>query len=1029
MRSPFSISSWAIGNPIPVILMMLGALLAGIAAYPRLAVAEYPNVDLPAAAVIVTENGAAPAQLELQVTRPVEDAVAAIPGVRNVESTISQGVSTTSVQFEFGRNLQKEVDEVRSAISRLKPSLPHDIDEPTIEQLEPQESTPILTFAVASTRLSPEDLSWFVDDTISQALRRARGVSRVARLGGQDREINVVIDPDRLEARGLTASEVSDTLHAVVTQAPGGRVRVGGREQALRILGDVTSIAALRDLEIPTREGRFVKLADVADIGDGAGETRSFAQLDGRRVIAFQVFKASGASDIAVEDGVAEQVAALQKAHPDLTISNVFSSVDETRASLSATQHVLVEGMLLATLVVFLFLRDWRATFITGAAMPMALVPTFAVMKFTGCSLNIVTLLALILVIGVLVDDVIVEVENIQKRLARGLSPYEAALKGADGIGLAVVATSLAIVAVFAPVSFMPGAPGQYFKEFGLTVSAAVIFSLIVARMVTPLMAAYLLTPPKATKPSEPRTGAYLRILDWALRHKGQALAAATLCFVATLAIVPSLPLGLQPAADPDFQYVDIQGPAGATLEDMEEIAIRLDGVFRPLPDVRGVFVQIGSKVATFGSGAAAPGGDLTSGSAIVMLDPHRRTTGPALRRGARTAMRAIPDAQLSFLNSGGEAGFQQVLSSDDLAALNGAANQLQQQMAGLTQVIDPHPAAPPTSPEIDFRPIPDAAARLGVSATAVANIARVATVGETDANVARFDDAGRRIPIRVRLPDAIRADPQRLRTLRVPAANGTMTTLESLATIDFSGGPGRIDRLNREREMAVRAERNGVETGDVQSAVGRLPIMRHLPKGVHRAIIGDQQDLDDLVTGFLLAMGEAIFLMFAVLALLFRSFFKPAVILIALPLAMIGAILALWVTRLAISVPSLIGLLMVLGVAAKNSILLVEYAIVRRAEGVSRRAAIREACQERARPIIMTTVAMLAGMAPTAIGIGKGVEFRQPMAVAVIGGLISSALLSLVIVPVIYEIVEAVEDRLRPRLARLVTNPSVGTS
>jgi HAE1 family hydrophobic/amphiphilic exporter-1 len=482
----FAISAWAIRNPIPVAVLFLGLILAGMISYTGLAIKQYPNVEFPVVAVTVTQNGAAPAEMETQITRPVEDALAGVTGIKNLQSVVTQGVSTTSMQFEIGENIQKKTDEVRSKIAQARQILPRDIDEPTVQQVEVDEAAPILTYAVAAPGMSEEQLSWFVDDTVSRTLQTANGVAQVSRVGGVTREINVIVDPDRLTARGLTASAINNALRSFQIDAPGGRVEVGGREQNLRVLGNVETVAQLRQLNIPTANGQFVKLDDVADIGDGASEVRGFAELNGRPVVAFQVSKTKEASDVTTEDAVKAKMAELEKTHPGVKFSKISSSVDETRASFKATQHVLTEGMILAALVVFFFLRDWRATAITAVAMPISLIPTFLVMNLAGFSLNMVTLLALTLVVGILVDDAIVEIENIEKRVERGLRPFEAALQGADAIGLAVVATTMAIVVVFTPVSFMPGIPGQFFKEFGLTVSVAVLFSLAVARLVTP---------------------------------------------------------------------------------------------------------------------------------------------------------------------------------------------------------------------------------------------------------------------------------------------------------------------------------------------------------------------------------------------------------------------------------------------------------------------------------------------------------------------------------------------------------------
>jgi HAE1 family hydrophobic/amphiphilic exporter-1 len=1019
----FAISAWAIRNPVPVVLLFIGLVIAGMLSYARLPVKQFPNIQFPVVAVTVTQSGAAPGEMETQITRPVEDAIAGITGVDNVQSVVTQGVSTTSIQFNMGEDLQKKTDEVRAKIDQTRMVLPRDIDEPQITQVEIDSAFPIITYAVAAPAMGDEELSWFVDDTISRELQTASGVAQVTRVGGVAREINVVIDPVRLAARGLTASQVNQALSSFQLDAPGGRLEVGGREQTVRVLGSVETVQQLREMTIPTGTGGFVRLSDVAQIGDGASEPRGFARLNGRPVVGFQVAKTKESSDVDVEDAVNVKLDQMEKAYPGVTFTKIYASVDETRDNFRATQHVLLEGMVLAALVVLLFLRDWRATLITVLAMPISLIPTFFVMDLAGFSLNLVTLLALTLVIGILVDDAIVEIENIEKRVAQGVRPYQAALQGADAIGLAVVATTFAIVVVFTPVSFMPGIPGQFFKEFGLTVSVAVLFSLLVARLITPLMAAYFLKPstkPHARKPFE---GFYRNALEWALAHRIISAIAGLVLFVASMALVGFLPQGFQPPGDPDYVYVNVQGPPGATLQDMEEATQAVTRVMKAQPEVTDVFTQVGSTVASFGPGSGPGASDVRSGTITVLLKSKRDVSGNELKDRVRAEIAAIPDVRLNFLSFDGSSGFQQVLTGQDPQALDAAALALEQQMRTVDIVKDPRPANPPVGPEVVIRPRPDEAARLGVSVATIAQAARVATVGDIDANVPKLNEGERRIPIRIRLPENARADIEQIRQLRLPTATGGVTTLGAVADVEFQAGPARIDRLNRQRQITIQAELgDGVELGEATKAVHDLPIMKNLPAGVKPGAIGDAEAMQEMFGGFVVAFATAVFLMFAVLVLLFRSFFKPIVILAALPLAVGGAFIGLLLFNLSLSIPSLIGFLMLMGLAAKNSILLVEYAIEREREGMSQHDALIEACRERARPIIMTTVAMAAGMLPTAMALEKGAEFRQPMAVAVIGGLITSTLLSLVLVPVVYRFVDDFENWIRPRAAKLIT-------
>ena len=1013
------ISAWAIRNPTPVALLFIALVIVGIASYMALPVKQFPNVSFPAVTVTVTQNGAAPGEMETQITRPIEDALASIPNVKTVRSSVVQGASTTTLEFELGEDLQKVTDQVRSKVDQARAQLPREIDEPTVQRLE-IDSAPIMTYAVAAPGRSQADLSWFIDDYVSRTLQGEKGVAQVARIGGMNREINVVVDPDRLTANGLTATALNAALTRFSFDAPGGRATIGGREQTLRVLGAAQTVDQLRQLTIPTATGS-VRLGDVADIGDGEGEQRGFARLDEKPVVAFQVMKTRESSDVAVEDNVVAAIAKMEAANKDMTFTRVFSTVDDTRASFEATKATLLEGMLLASLVVFLFLREWRATVITAVAMPVSLVPTFALMVLFGFSLNVVTLLALTLVIGILVDDAIVEIENIEKRVKAGQRPYDAALEGADQIGLAVVATTFTIVAVFVPVSFMPGIVGQFFKEFGLTVAVAVLFSLVVARLLTPLLAAYFL---KANSHPEQRRefkGRYRNLLEWALDHRIVSCIVGGAIFILSLGLAAFIPTGFQPEANNNYYYLSVQAPPGSTTENMDRTVASISRLFKSRSETEHVFTQVGSTVASGFAGGSSAG--VTDATVTVVLKDKRPLTVTEIKQEMRAKLHDIPDARVNLMGGFGSSDVQVILTSDDGVLLERTMLQVLQEMKGLSVIANPRPATPPTGPEIVIRPKLDEAARLGVSSVDIASIARVATVGDIDANVAKLSQGERRIPIRIRLPENARENIDSLRAMRIPTASGGSTRLDTVADISFAAGPAKIDRFARKRQLTIEADlNNGAQLGAATKAINGLPTMKNLPAGVTPAEAGDQEAFTELFTGFGVALATAIFLVYGVLVLLFQSFFKPITILSALPLAIGGAMFALLITQLALSLPSLIGFLMLMGLAAKNSILLVEYAIEREREGMTQRNAILEACRERARPIVMTTLAMMAGMLPTAMGIGKGAEFRQPMAVAVIGGLITSTVLSLVLVPVVYEIVDDIEAWLKPKLARFVT-------
>ncbi|WP_426044188.1 efflux RND transporter permease subunit [Caulobacter sp. DWR3-1-2] len=1014
------ISAWAIRNPIPVAVLFIALIIAGIGCYLTLPIKQFPNVEFPSVSVTVTQSGAAPGEMETQVTRPIEDAVASISNVKTITSSVVQGASITTIQFNLGEDLQKVTDEVRSKVDQTRSLLPKEVDEPIVQRLEIT-SAPIITYAVSAPNMSATELSWFIDDTVTRALQGEKGVAQVSRVGGIDREINVIIDPDRLASFGVTAPQLNQALASFSVDAPGGRATIGGREQTLRVLGAATTIEQLRDITIPIVGGRYVKLTDVAQVGQGAEEQRGFARLDGKPVVAFQVMKTRDSSDVAVEDNIKKAIGGIEAKQPGVSFVKIFSTVDETRASFAATEHTLLEGMLLASLVVFLFLREWRATLITAIAMPVSLIPTFAFMAMMGFSLNVVTLLALTLVIGILVDDAVVEIENIEKRVARGQRPFQAAIEGADAIGLAVVATTFTIVAVFVPVSYMPGTPGQFFKEFGLTVAVAVLFSLVVARLLTPLLAAYFLKPVEHAHPRKDFKGFYRNVLEWSLDHRILAIIIGTVILVGSFGMVKFIPTAFQPAANANFYYLKVQGPPGATPADMERTVQAVTKMFRGRPETSHVFAQVGSNIGSGFGGVA--GSDIRDATITIVLNGKRDLTVTQIKQVVRNGLHDIPDARVNLLGDWGTSEVQTILTSEDGPLLERTAAQIEREMQALSTVADPRPSSPPSGPEIVIRPKADEAARLGVSAADIAAIARVATVGDIDANVAKMTQGERRIPIRVRLPAETRADLSALGALRIPTASGGTTRLDSVAELSFQAGPAQILRFGRKRQVTIEADlNNGAQLGQAMSDVGALPTMKHLPPGVGPATAGDQEAFVELFTGFAVALLSAVGLVFGVLILLFRSFFKPITIISALPLAIGGAFFALLITGQSLSMPSLIGFLMLMGLAAKNSILLVEYAIEQERAGMSQREAIIEACRERARPIVMTTLAMMAGMLPTALGIGTGSEFRQPMAVAVIGGLITSTVLSLVLVPVVYEIVDDIEQWLTPKLSRWTT-------
>jgi hydrophobe/amphiphile efflux-1 (HAE1) family protein len=994
-----NISSWSIQNPIPVIMLFIMLMLGGIAGFNAMRINNNPDIDFPLIYVNASRPGAAPSEMETQVTRLVEDKIAGLSGVRHSRSTVTDGVSVTVIEFELSTDVEKATNDVRNAMSNLRASLPQDMQEPIVQRIDIT-GDPLITWVVRSGSMSPEELSWFVDNEVSRALLAIPGVGEVNRRGGVEREIRIDLDPDRLASFGVTAAQVSQALGNVNNDLPGGRVTVGGAERSIRALGSAGSVAELAETRVPVAGGT-VRLRDLGRVEDSWTEPRAIARYDGQEAVTFDFLRSRDASEVKVAEVVRKKIAEIDAAHPELSIEQINANVEFAEESYIASLEAVGLGALLAVIVVWLFLRDWRATLIAAVAMPLSLIPTFAVLEPLGQSLNMITLLALSLTIGILVDDAIVEIENIVRHMRGGKAPYPAAMEASDEIGLAVVATTLTIVAVFAPVGFMPGIIGQFFKAFALAACISVLFSLVVARMLTPLMGAYLLKHKPHEDADPPWMSWYLRQLDWALHNRWKVFGIGGLIFVATALITPLVPFEVQPSVDQGRATFSVELPPGATLAQTDAVVARVSRELRQRPEVTNVYAAIG-------------GNDVNTATVTAqMVDKGDRSiTQKEFTREMVDHFKTVPGARIGVPNQlgGGPTDgsvFSYSIQSDDGATLMAAAQAIEREMRavpGLANVVN---TAAIARPEILITPRTDEAARLGVSTGVLSQAIRVATIGDIDQLLPKYNLGDRQVPIRLKLSEAARADIAVVENLRVPTASGGSVPLSAVAEIAYGSGPSQISRLDRSRVATITAELNGITSGQASIAVRQLPSVKKLPAGVKEGMSGDLEFLIEMVVGFAGAFATGLILMYAVLALLFKSFTHPITIMAALPLAIGGAFVGLLIMKSSFSISTLIGILMLMGIAAKNSILLVEYALEAMKEGKTRYEALMDAAHKRARPILMTTVAMGAGMAPTALGWGADVEFRQPMAVAVVGGLITSTLLSLVYIPAIFTIID----------------------
>ena len=1007
-----NVSAWCIRNPVPALMFFVLASLAGMLSFSAMKVQNFPDLDLPTINVSASLPGASPAQLETDVARKIENSIATLQGLKHLFTKVQDGSVTITAEFRLEKPVQEALDDVRSAVARVRADLPGDVRDPVVTKLD-LAGSPILAYTVASDRLDEEGLSWFVEDTIAKRLLLVRGVGAVSRVGGVTREVSIALDPARLSSFGISAGEVSRQLRQVQQEAGGGRVDIGTSEQAVRTLGNVRSAEELGRVELSISGGRRVRLNEIAKITDGIAETRSLALLNGRPVAGFEVTRSRGASEVEVGAGVRAALAELSVAHPHMKLTEAFDFVTPVDEEFHGSLLLLYEGAILAVIVVFLFLRDWRATFVSAVALPLSVIPAFIGMHYLGFSLNVVTLLALSLVVGILVDDAIVEVENIVRHLRMGKTPLQAALEAADEIGLAVIATTFTLIAVFLPTAFMSGIAGKFFKQFGWTASLAVFASLVVARMLTPMMAAYLM---KATEDRIQKDGrvmrTYMRMAAWCLKYRCATIGAALAFFVGSAALIPLLPTGFIPPDDNSQTQVHVELPPGATLAQTRAAAERARALITPVQYVKSVYTTIGGGAA--GSDPFAPQGasEVRQATLTVLLDSRavRTTRKQATEQQLREVLVDLPGVRTKVgLGASGEK-YILVLTGDDPQVLASAALDVERDLRTIPGIGSVASTAALIRPEFSVTPDYARAADLGVTTAAIGEALRIATIGDYDVALPKLNLPQRQVPIMVKLDDAARRDLRLLERLPVPSTKPEVgaVMLGQVAKLEMGSGPALIDRYDRARNINFEIELSGVPLGEVTAAAKELPSIRNLPAGVKQIEIGDAEVMGELFASFGLAMLTGVLCIYIVLVLLFHDVLQPVTILAALPLSLGGAFVALLVTGKSFSMPSLIGLIMMMGVATKNSILLVEYAIVARRDGMNRYDALMDACHKRARPIIMTTIAMGAGMLPIAIGSGAAdPSFRSPMATAVIGGLITSTFLSLLVIPVVFTYID----------------------
>ena len=1012
-----NLSAWSIRNPIPSVMLFVMLTLGGVISFKHMKIQNFPDLDLPTVSIVCSLPGASPSQLETDVARKIENSLATLQGLKHMTTKVQDGRVTMTAEFQLEKPVQEALDDVRSAVAKVRADLPGDLRDPIITKLDVAGS-PILAFTVASSKRDDEALSWFVDDSITKQLLAVQGVGNVKRVGGVTREVTIALDPVKLQSLGATATDISRQLRQVQQESSGGRADLGGGEQPLRTLANVKSVEELRPLALSLPDGRRIRLEQVATVTDGVAEPRSLALLNGKPVVSFEVTRSRGASEVEVGDAVQKVLAELKLKNPDIEFTEAFNFVLPVAEEYQGSMMLLYEGALLAVFVVWLFLREWRATVISAVALPLSVIPAFMGMYFFGFSINVVTLLSLSLVVGILVDDAIVEVENIVRHLHMGKTPYQAAMDAAEEIGLAVVATTFTLIAVFLPTAFMSGIAGRFFKQFGWTAALAVFASLVVARLLTPMMAATML---KSTQKIQEKDSLvmryYLSFAASCLKHRFLTISAAVAFFVGSIALIPLLPKGFIPPDDMSQSQVLVELPPGATLAQTYATAETARQLIARVPYVNTIYTTIGDgSVGTDPLAPSAGSGEVRKASLTVLLANRRERSDrkQVIEYNIREALKTLPGVRTKVgMGAAGEK-FVLVLSGDDPQNLTAAARTVEKDLRTLTGIGNIASSAALVRPEIAVKPDFERAADLGVTSAAIAETLRIATIGDYDMALPKFNLAQRQVPIMVKLADTGRQQLSILQRLAVPSskAGSGSVMVGQVATLELTSGPAVIDRYDRSRNINFEIELASSPLGDVAAAVQKLPSIQKLPAGVRQVNVGDAEMMNELFASFGLAMLVGVLCIFIVLILLFKDFLQPITILVALPLSFGGAFVGLLLAGKSFSMPSLIGLIMLMGIATKNSILLVEYAIVaRREQGLSRFDALMDACHKRARPIVMTTVAMGAGMLPIALGASVAdMSFRSPMAIAVIGGLVTSTLLSLLVVPVAYSYLDDVK-------------------
>ncbi|MBI5304247.1 MAG: efflux RND transporter permease subunit [Chloroflexi bacterium] len=1013
-----NIANISIRQPVFIAMLMLALIVVGFIGYSRLPVDLIPNINIPYVFVMTVYPGASPDEVQREVSERLEEALGTLNGVKNVTSTSSENVSQVLVEYDLAFSAVRAAEDVREKVATVRGAFPADVQDPVIQRIDPA-AAPILTFAVVEQtgKMPPDELRRLVENKIKPRLDRLDGVADINISGGWVRQIQIALNLDEMRLRRIAPQQIVSAIQTENLNLPGGRITDNGKDVLVRTPGNFKSVAEIGEIIVANPRGVPVYLKDVATVKDGFAEVVNYSRLNGKDTVAVSIIKQSGTNTVRVADEVKAELARVEKEFPDLALTVASDQSEFVKSSVEDSITDLILGGVFASLVVLLFFRDVRNTLVTVVGLPVIMIGTFAVMNALGLGLNMITLMALALAVGLVIDDAIVVRENIFRHMERGETPKEAASRGTNEVSLAVLAMTLTVLSVFLPVAFTTGFIGIFFREFGLTISIAVAISLVEAFTLAPMLSAYFFKQMKPKPGHAHEEGAasnlgwldrfYRRGLAWALRHKIITALIGLLVFVSIFGLATLVEMAFFPSIDSDSFTARLQLKPGTPLAQTDAVARQIENSLKELPDVVDVFVSVGS----------------TSAPEIANFTIKMRESGlltkaePEIRRRFAN----VAGLSFSFSDSFGEGGggvtsrpiLLNVKTTGSLEELDQASLAVMNAIADVPGLVDLDRTQQSGKPEMHIEVDRQRASRAGLSTASVGATVRTLINGQT---ASRYRESGREADIVVRLRPEDRSRLDDILSLAIPSASGQQVPLRNVASVSSSTGPTSIRRINRQPQIAVGANfvgrTQGAVVNDVRARVDKVT----LPPGVTVSFGGETEMMAESFNSLLFSMFLSVIFVYMVLASQFGSFTQPLVLMLALPLSIIGAFMALLIAHFAFDMMAMIGLILLMGLVTKNSILLVDFTNRLRDQGMSRDEALLTAGPIRLRPILMTTLALILGMLPVALGLGAGGSFRASMAVAVIGGLITSTLLTLILVPVAYSIMDSILGRLRRR-------------